>query len=261
MPRLILLLAALAILATLAAGPALAQRPVRALLVLGSPRFHDIGAFSHALEDALARVGGIQVTRLAPPDGMPEDQAHFARLAEVTRDRYDVLIFYTTRVEMGAEQERALDRFVREGGGLVGVHGASASFRESETWLGLIGARFDGHAPGQHAMPVQITDRDSPVTAGLADFVCTDEEYNHVVATGVDRHVIARFTERPPANTRENPNNDVAWTRAHGEGRVFYTALGHDARAWGNPAWQKMTLQGIFWAAGRPRTIDIAQEQ
>jgi type 1 glutamine amidotransferase len=82
-----------------------------------------------------------------------------------------------------------------------------------------------------------------------------DEEYKHTFAD-VDRHILARFRERPPESDPK-ANMDIIWTREIGKGRVFYNALGHDKEAWENPAWQKLTVQGILWAAGRPREVQL----
>ena len=59
---------------------------------------------------------------LAPPKGKPGDGAHLAKLAEVKRADYDVLVFYTVGNKLDAEQEKALQTFVEEGGGLI-AHG------------------------------------------------------------------------------------------------------------------------------------------
>jgi type 1 glutamine amidotransferase len=80
----------------------------------------------------------------------------------------------------------------------------------------------------------------------------------------VERHVIARHPrcarvpgERPAGSQDPNGNRDVAWTREIGKGRVYYTALGHDEQSWGNPAWQRMMVQGILWSAGRQRAVTL----
>ena len=57
--------------------------------------------------------------------------------------------------------------FVEQGGGLVAIHGASASFGKSNVWFHMVGARFAGHAPGTHPMPVTIVDTGHPITRGL----------------------------------------------------------------------------------------------
>jgi hypothetical protein len=40
------------------------------------------------------------------------------------------------------------------------------------------------------------------------------------------------------------------WARRHGQGRVFYTGLGHREDVWTNPLFQKVLLGGLGWAAG-----------
>jgi type 1 glutamine amidotransferase len=249
-----------ALLAT--AGPAAAadeSKPVRVLFVLGSPPFHDIRNLPPILEKVLDRVGGFKVTRLEPPkDKPPNDPAHLARLADVKRSDYDVLVFYTSGYNLNDAQERALEKFVEEGGSIVGIHGASLTFKNSQVWMRLLGAQFTGHIPGTHSLNIVITDPDHPITAGVGPFVIVDEEYKHRFAD-VDRHVLARFRERP-AGSDPKANMDIIWTRQVGKGRVFYCALGHGRDAWENPAWQKLIVQGILWAAGRPREVEIPRD-
>ncbi len=232
------------------------ERPVRVLLVLGSPPFHDIRNLPPILENVLDKVGGFRVTRLEPPrDRPPSDAAHLAKLADVRRADYDVLVFYTSGYRLNEPQERALQKFVEDGGGIVGIHGASLTFGNSTVWLRLLGARFTGHIPGTHPLHIIIADPTHPITAGVGPFTIIDEEYKHRFAD-VDRHVLARFRERPPQSDQK-ANMDIVWTRDVGKGRVFYCALGHGRQAWENPAWQKLIVQGILWAAGRPREVTI----
>ena len=42
----------------------------------------------------------------------------------------------------------------------------------------------------------------------------------------------------------------MAWTRNDGDGRVFYTGLGHEQSTWEDPRFQKLLLNGIKWAMG-----------
>jgi type 1 glutamine amidotransferase len=235
------------------------DQPVRVLLVLGSPPFHDIRTLPPILEKTMKEVGGFQVTRLEPEAGKPpSDGEHMAKLASVSRKDYDVLVFYTTGYQLNELQERALQTFVEEGGGLVALHGASASFRNSKVRTTLVGGSFAGHIPGTHKLTITIADEKHPITAGVSSFEVVDEEYKHKLADDVQRHVVARFKERPKGSD-PNANNDIIWTRAIGKGRVVYNALGHGKEAWENPAWQKITIQGILWAAGKPREVKVGQ--
>jgi type 1 glutamine amidotransferase len=113
-----------------------------------------------------------------------------------------------------------------------------------------LGGKFAGHAQGLFDLPVEILDRQSPITKGIDDFQVTDEEYCHTLLPDVERHVLARFRQRPPGSKDPQGNRDIIWTRQFGKGRVFYNALGHDEKSWSHPAWQQITIRGIRWAAG-----------
>src|SRR5262245_12052299 len=89
------------------AGPAPAadkDAPVRVLFVLNG---HGYQPKAPILEKVLQEVGGLQVTKL-------ED---LKKLADVKRADHDVLLFYGGP-QPNELQERALEKFVEEGGGV-----------------------------------------------------------------------------------------------------------------------------------------------
>jgi type 1 glutamine amidotransferase len=49
-------------------------------------------------------------------------------------------------------------------------------------------------------------------------------------------------------NTGQAGHYPVAWCREFGQGRVFYTALGHNEYVWEMPEFQQHILGGIEWA-------------
>jgi type 1 glutamine amidotransferase len=233
------------------------EQPVRVLLVLAAGGSHDSRKMAPILEKALEKAGNIKVTRLEPPaDKNAGDGAHLVKLADLKRSDHDVLVFYTVGNKLDQVQERALEKFVEEGGGVVAIHGASASFGNSQVWFRLVGGRFTGHLPGLHKLQV-VPDPQHPVTAGLAPFTIVDEEYTHKLAE-VDRTVLAKFEDRPKGS--KGTNNDVVWAREIGKGRVVYTALGHGKEAWENPAWQQMTVQAILWTVGQLRQVKLSEK-
>jgi type 1 glutamine amidotransferase len=42
----------------------------------------------------------------------------------------------------------------------------------------------------------------------------------------------------------------MTWARKQGEGRVFYTSMGHREDVWTNPLFQQVILGGMAWAVG-----------
>jgi hypothetical protein len=134
-------------------------------------------------------------------------------------------------------QEEGLFAFVRSGKGLIGVHGTA-------WWIGgeairLVGGHANWHPPGLE-FAVQIDDTAHPITAGVEEFTVQDEIYMSAWDPAI--HVLATVGWAD----RRHP---VAWTNRYGDGRVFYTALGHGPSTFENPAMQKLLANAANWAA------------
>jgi len=98
------------------------------------------------------------------------------------------------------------------------------------------------YAHGQD-MKVTIADKAHAITKGLADFEIHDETYGgYFVARDV--HVLLT-TDHPKCG------KEIGWVKEYGKSRVFYLLLGHDAKAWANPAYPALVKRGIQWAAKR----------
>jgi type 1 glutamine amidotransferase len=225
-------------------------------MVLGSPPFHDIEKLPPILEKALDRAGGFSVKRLAPPAGKPTDGAHIAKLADLKKADTDVVLFYTTGLELGKAEEDAIKRFLEDGGGIVALHGAMLSFKNTSFWKNLLGAEFAGHMKGTHPLSVQVTDIEHPIANGIEKIEVVDEEYAHKYVERVQRHVVGKFKKRPEGS--QFTDMDIIWTREEGQGRVVYIGLGHDEKTWNNADFQKLVAQSLAWAAGHPRKIYIS---
>jgi uncharacterized protein len=128
-------------------------------------------------------------------------------------------------------------------------------------------APASGHAP-RHKFLVRIIDPDHPITEGLpaATFEADDELYHNIhMAPGV--HVLADAFDDPkfagPASAAAPPaagwphldmtptgkNEPMLWTVHYGNGRTFYTALGHDVKAEEMAGFSTTFVRGVEWAA------------
>ena len=161
-------------------------------------------------------------------------------LDELTPERYDTVALYWTRGDITDAQMSGLSRYVREGGGFVGVHGATASFRESPEFHALLGGLFIGHPPPRRYM-VSLRDTDHPITRGLPEeFEVVDEQYTYdydprvnVLATALWKGVV----------------HPVVWTKPWGAGRVAYHALGHDAGIAQQEMFGELLTRCVRWTA------------
>jgi type 1 glutamine amidotransferase len=57
-------------------------------------------------------------------------------------------------------------------------------------------------------------------------------------------------TKLEPQKMKKGEYYPVSWTRKEGEGRVFYTSLGHREDVWTNPKFQQHLTGGLKWATG-----------
>ena len=171
--------------------------------------------------------------------------------------RYDAVMFYTTgELPMSGAQKAALLDFVRSGHGFVGVHSATDTYYDWPDYLELIGGYFDGH-PWHQSVRIDVADRSN----ALVSFLGTSLEINDEIYQIRDfdesgSRVLLRLDPASVDLTRDGVHRrsygwPLAWTRSYGEGRVFYTALGHEAGVWRDSRYQWLLLNAINWAARR----------
>jgi type 1 glutamine amidotransferase len=90
-----------------------------------------------------------------------------------------------------------------------------------------------------------------------ANFALVEEWYS-MTSFAPDLHVLlvqdtARMGDPDPGRKNGSylrPPYPSTWARRHGQGRVFYTAMGHREDVWSNPLFQQILFGGIGWAAG-----------
>jgi putative membrane-bound dehydrogenase-like protein len=207
-------------------------RPLR-ILFLGhaQERHHPSGTLLPLLAAPLAR-RGIHLTHVMTP----EEALTPAKLAH-----YDALMIYANHKTITPDQERALMEFVESGKGVVAIHCASFMFTEAEHYIPLIGGQFLRHGTGEFT--AEIVRPDHPAIKGVEPFETWDETYVHTRHNPVNRTVLM---ERVDAEGRE----PYTWVRTQGQGRVFYTAYGHDERTWRNPGFHTLIEKGVLWAVG-----------
>ncbi|MFJ9656997.1 ThuA domain-containing protein [Streptomyces griseoflavus] len=176
-----------------------------------------------------------------------EDPAVFER----PLGRYAAVVFLSTSGEVltPAGRER-LAAYVEGGGGFAGVHAAACTEYDWPYYGELLGARFDRH-PALQPGRVVVEDHGHPATRHLpAVWEFTDEWYDFRTSPRPAARVLLRADESSYEGGGMGPDHPLAWCRDQGAGRVFYTALGHAADAYGDPAFLAHLRGGIGWTAG-----------
>ncbi len=161
-------------------------------------------------------------------------------LNPATLARYDALAIFANHTKLAPEQEKALLDFVAGGKGLVPIHCASACFGNSPAFIALVGGKFKSHGTG--VFQETIVNAEHPIMQGLTAIESWDETYVHSAHNPTNRIVLAERRDDKGAEP-------YTWVRTHGQGRMFYTAWGHDQRTWSNAGFHALIENGLRWAA------------
>jgi type 1 glutamine amidotransferase len=164
---------------------------------------------------------------------------------------------------ISADGEKAFYDAIRGGKGFVGMHCAADTFGHfaprnkgaDDPYIQMIGGEFIVHGKQQESK-IEIADPEFPgITTGFGkegkSFKITDEWYalKHMPD---DLHVILyQNTEGMEGRMYQRPNFPMTWARRYGQGRVFYTSMGHREDVWSNPMYQALLLGALAWSSGR----------
>ncbi|MPZ20724.1 MAG: hypothetical protein GEV06_22870 [Luteitalea sp.] len=170
---------------------------------------------------------------------------------------FDVVIFNNTNSTpekgslLSADERAAFQRYIRAGGGYVGIHSASGSERDW-TWYGaLVGAFFKSHPPVQE-LEVEVEDRGHPSTKHLPEtWARTEEPYDFVINPRGEVHVLATYDTVTYEGHTMGADHPISWCQSFEGGRSWYTGMGHAPSAFTDePLFLQHLLGGIEWAAG-----------
>jgi len=174
----------------------------------------------------------------------------------------DLMVFCWTMGEIKREYTLNVSKAVGAGVGLAGCHGGMCdAFRLDTHWQFMTGGQWVSHPGGDGVeYTVNICHGSSPITEGLEDFeVCSEHYYLHI-DPAIEVLATTRFPVVPYYHIANKPvDMPVAWTKYWGNGRVFYTSLGHHDDVFDkSPNAAVLMERGMLWAADGKR---IAVEQ
>ncbi len=156
-----------------------------------------------------------------------------------TLEHFDAVMMYGNWLQNGpmpADQLKALTDYVESGHGFLPLHCASACYGGSPEFIKLVGGRFKSHTDG--VFEPKNTSAKHPIIDGFKSFSAWDETYVH--DNHGDDRVILQTREQEP----------WTWVRNQGNGRVFYTASGHDHRVWDLPQFHELLKRAVYWSVG-----------
>jgi type 1 glutamine amidotransferase len=225
------------------------------------------------MDDAVTELGNkhgfkVSVTK----DGRIFDSKEFHSYASV--------VFFTTgdlttmgtdgKPPMSPKGKQTLLDAVRDGMGFVGVHAASDTFHtlpdpedrsnryiahgdQEDPYLRMLGAEFitHGREPRLQDANLIVNDPKFPGLEGVTSPVSFNEEWYSLKDFMPDLHVILTLdTHGMKGECYQRAPYPVVWTRMHGKGRVFYTAMGDRPENWKNEFFLNSLAGGIRWSIG-----------
>ncbi len=216
----------------------------------------------------------IAMTQLGQQTGLYELHCTQDAAADITKDNlknYDIVMFYTTG-DLPISPEN-LDYFINDwlkqkGHGFMGFHSATDTYHENETYWQMIGGTFVSHPWGSNkTVTVDVYDTEHPASRPFGkEFTIKDEIYRYRhwqpdkvhVLMGLNMEKSLAVLDKGGKNAYYKPRTDptspwampLAWVKDWGQGKVFYTNLGHNEATWTNKTFLKSVEGAVRWIRG-----------
>jgi PKD repeat protein/plastocyanin/type 1 glutamine amidotransferase len=245
----ILALVIATIASLLLAASASAQAPAPKVLVF------------HGTPDATVTAGLAAIEALGTDNGFDvDDTANAGDFTANNLAQYRAIVFLGNSGDaLSTAQETALQAYIQNGGGFVGIGGAAEAEPGSTFFGNLIGARPATASPtGTSEQIVAVGDRVHPATKGLPlEWRRTDVWYQWQQRPTGQVHTVARYhAPNAPAGDGTNVGGTdwpISWCRDFQGGRSFYTGMGRTAGSFSEADFRTHLLGAIQWSSGMLR--------
>jgi hypothetical protein len=251
-----------------ASSPRAEDRPRRRLLFFTKSAGFEHSA-CHREGDQLAHNERV-MTEMGEKHGFDVTCTKDGMVFDSDLDQFDAFFFYTTgdltqsgtdqQPPMSAKGKERLLAAVAGGKGFLASHCGADTFhsagpareeqKEVDPYIAMLGGEFISHGPQQESRQV-IASKTFPGLDGLGRWFDLNDEWYSLKNFPDDLHVIlAQDTLGMDGKDYQRPPYPSTWARRHGQGRVFYTSMGHREDVWTNPIFQQIVLGGLSWAFG-----------
>jgi type 1 glutamine amidotransferase len=164
-------------------------------------------------------------------------------------------MFYTTGVLPISDETREYfvnDWLKQKGHGWIGFHSATDTYRTEDpkhAWYwDIAGGSFNGHPWGAGSkVTITVHDPKHPGAKPFGDeFQITDEIYQYVHWKPENVRVLMSLN-MAKTDIKKPYHVPVAWCRNWGDGKIFYTNLGHRDETWTNETFLKSVEGAVRW--------------
>lgn len=164
---------------------------------------------------------------------------------------FSVVVFLNTTGDiLDSTQEAAFERYIRAGGGYVGVHAANDTEYDWPWYGRLVGAYFKSHPAVQDAS-VMVVDREHPATRMLPERWNRRDEWYNFRANPKNVRVLAKLDETTYQGGSHDNDHPIIWCHEFEGGRALYTGLGHTKECFADELVRQHLLGALRWAGRR----------
>ena len=223
---------------------AMAQAPKKILVVSVTKGFrHDVIPATDKVIGKLAQDSGKFTV-----DYAKTDQDITEKMTPEALKQYDGVVFNNTTGDLPLPDKEAFLAWIKSGKGFIGIHAANDTFHSFPAFIDMIGGEFKTHGP-QVEVKVYNQDRFHPANRGYGKFFYVFDEIYQAKNFHRDQvHGLLTLDRHP--NNGTPGDYPIAWCKNYGQGRVFYTALGHRTDVVEKAEYQQHVLGGLLWTLG-----------
>jgi type 1 glutamine amidotransferase len=171
------------------------------------------------------------------------------------------VMFHLAPFDMSASQQAALQKFVEQGKGWVGIHAAGLTGtqfigpgKEAPYWQwfeGFLGGVIYSPHPAFQDGLVVMEDRKHPATRNMPEkFWLADEWYEYDKSPRGNVRVLATADESTYKQNKPMGDHPIVWTNENFR-RMIYICIGHSPTALTNPSYVILVRDAILWAASK----------
>jgi type 1 glutamine amidotransferase len=201
----------------------------------------------------------VAVTQLGQQSGLFTVDCTQDPVADFTPENlknYDIVFFYTQGPDLEipkANMEYFLNTWLKQKGhGFVATHSSTDTYGDYQPYWEMIGGTFDGHPWGSgETVTISVHDTKHPASRMWGtEFSIKDEIYQYQHWQPEKVHVLMSLN-MAKCGIKKPYHVPIAWVKTWGDGRIFYTNLGHNTETWSNKTFIDSLLGGIKWVLGQ----------
>jgi uncharacterized protein len=187
------------------------------------------------------------------------------KLSPASLKNYDGVIFANTTGDLPIPDRDGFLEWLKSGKAFVGMHSCSDTFHGWPAFLKMLGGEFQTHG-AQVGVECLNQDPKHPSTATLGPSWKISQEEIYLIKNHDSKECQELLMlDKHPNNPGQAGQFPISWCKQYGQGKVFYTSLGHREDIWDDetPAdykranspeisrtYQQHILGGIRWALG-----------